>query len=91
MMRSAGAVMDSHLQVKKHLEADVRYLHKVRGSGAYSLTELADKLLPEVPVSAQNISVPSVCIVICSNSSCIALHAGPCRHPSDAALSHETD
>jgi len=36
------------MQVKKHLEADVKYLHKVRGSGLYSLTELADKLLPEV-------------------------------------------
>ncbi len=37
------------MQVKKHLEADVKYFHKVGGSGAYSLTELADKLLPEVP------------------------------------------
>ena len=39
------------MQVKKQMEADLKYLHKVRGSGAYSLTELADKLLPEVPLS----------------------------------------
>ena len=46
-----SALIEKHcLQVKKHLEADIKYLHKVRGSGAYSLTELADKLLPEVPV-----------------------------------------
>lgn len=41
------------MQVKKHLEADVKFLHKVSGSGAYSLMELADKLLPEVPLSAE--------------------------------------
>ena len=64
------------MQVKKHLEADVKYLHKARGSGAYSLMELADKLLPEVPVSAQNFGLPSGC----SGQDCIALHAGPCRN-----------
>ena len=37
------------MQVQKRLEADIRYLQKVSGSGAYTLTELADKLLPEVP------------------------------------------
>ncbi len=76
------------MQVKKHLEADIKYLHKVRGSGAYSLTELADKLLPEVPVSAQNSGLPSIC------SSMVAVVAAwpalnPCPTPDNAALLHE--
>ena len=36
------------MQVRKELGAGLKNLRKVRGSGAYSLTELADKLLPEV-------------------------------------------
>ena len=36
------------MQVRKELGAGWKQLRKVRGSGAYSLTELADKLLSEV-------------------------------------------
>ena len=47
------------MQVKKQMEADLKYLHKVQGSGAYSLTELADKLLPEVHFSPRKAGLPS--------------------------------